>query len=386
VFGWIMLAVTIGLAIFGTLPLLALGATPVLIVMAFGTALALGALSLYAGAGLKRYRPWSRNLAIVVCVLYLLNFPVGTAVGAITLFFLVKGWREHALLPEQDDAPVSAVRPGGIANSKPGLKYAVLYVVVGAALAAVAVYVAGTFVHGDYGWKQFFERQIIFLSSTVVLGAGLIGISFLIPTSWAYPVRLAGCGAFAGLLLIPALGSAIGRIWQMTYVEWQFQQLCRDAHKNFGTPGERISGVLFTALSGAPFHGDFLLNQTTLDYLERERATAAVSSGPQFERLEVVGQRIRYGDPSGKRHTEYRITPIAEPSAPFEVVTWIAEFSKDKRVVISRVELRKRSDNAVLASARAYWHRDLRKDCPEGTSADPMFTARFLIEAIEMRR
>ena len=45
---------------------------------------------LAAGYGLLKHQPWARILAIVVGILSLLNFPLGTAIGIYTLWVLMQ--------------------------------------------------------------------------------------------------------------------------------------------------------------------------------------------------------------------------------------------------------------------------------------------------------
>jgi hypothetical protein len=45
--------------------------------------------AIIAGIGLIRFRPWARILAIIVSVLHLLNFPIGTALGIYGLWVLI---------------------------------------------------------------------------------------------------------------------------------------------------------------------------------------------------------------------------------------------------------------------------------------------------------
>ncbi|MCC6729911.1 MAG: hypothetical protein IT208_11300 [Chthonomonadales bacterium] len=47
-----------------------------------------GLPGLIAGVGLLQYAPWARVLGILVSILYLLNFPFGTAVGVYGLWVL----------------------------------------------------------------------------------------------------------------------------------------------------------------------------------------------------------------------------------------------------------------------------------------------------------
>ena len=51
---------------------------------------ALGLPGLVAGYGLLTRKPWARILAIVVGILNLVNFPVGTAIGLYTLWVLTQ--------------------------------------------------------------------------------------------------------------------------------------------------------------------------------------------------------------------------------------------------------------------------------------------------------
>ena len=52
--------------------------------------LALGVPKLIAGIGLLKYQSWARILTIVLCALSLINFPVGTAIGAYGLWVMLK--------------------------------------------------------------------------------------------------------------------------------------------------------------------------------------------------------------------------------------------------------------------------------------------------------
>jgi len=51
---------------------------------------ALGLPGVSAGYGLLKRKPWARILAIVIGILNLINFPVGTAIGLYTLWVLTQ--------------------------------------------------------------------------------------------------------------------------------------------------------------------------------------------------------------------------------------------------------------------------------------------------------
>ena len=68
---------------------------PMWILGVVGTAIgllfaALGVPGLLAGYGLLTKKPWARVLAMVVGILSLVNFPVGTAIGLYTLWVLTQ--------------------------------------------------------------------------------------------------------------------------------------------------------------------------------------------------------------------------------------------------------------------------------------------------------
>lgn len=60
--------------------------------------LLISAPGLVAGIGLLKRKSWARVLALVLSFFYLLNFPVGTAVGAYTLWALLQEESQTAFM------------------------------------------------------------------------------------------------------------------------------------------------------------------------------------------------------------------------------------------------------------------------------------------------
>lgn len=58
----------------------------IVLILAFG----LGILFFFTGLGLWGMRTWARWLAVVVSILSLLAFPIGTVIGAITIWYMFK--------------------------------------------------------------------------------------------------------------------------------------------------------------------------------------------------------------------------------------------------------------------------------------------------------
>lgn len=69
-----------------------------------GVLLALLAVpGMVAGYGLLRRRAWGRYLAIVVGIFNLVNFPIGTVIGAYTLIILLQNGAEAYFSNSQDE-------------------------------------------------------------------------------------------------------------------------------------------------------------------------------------------------------------------------------------------------------------------------------------------
>jgi hypothetical protein len=58
---------------------------------AIGTWMALVSLpGIIAGVGVLRHRPWGRYMVLVLAVIWLFNIPLGTAIGAYSLWVLIQ--------------------------------------------------------------------------------------------------------------------------------------------------------------------------------------------------------------------------------------------------------------------------------------------------------
>ena len=72
------------------LPIIGLTGTALVIFM-----LMVSLPGLIAGFGLLKFRPWARILGIVLCAINLINFPLGTIMGAYGLWVLMNGETER---------------------------------------------------------------------------------------------------------------------------------------------------------------------------------------------------------------------------------------------------------------------------------------------------
>ena len=64
-------------------------ATSVVATLGGGFLVLSGALNLVAGMGLLKFKSWARIMALILAILNLLAFPIGTALGVYTLWVLL---------------------------------------------------------------------------------------------------------------------------------------------------------------------------------------------------------------------------------------------------------------------------------------------------------
>lgn len=64
-----------------------------------------GGLSLAAGIGLLRKKAWGDALTIIASILHIANFPVGTLVGAFSMWVLLFREPRSRTLPQPDTSP-----------------------------------------------------------------------------------------------------------------------------------------------------------------------------------------------------------------------------------------------------------------------------------------
>jgi hypothetical protein len=94
--GWITLALAVILGAAIAIPILAKGGPfPQDAPLALAGAVAVVVIYLVVGSGLKKYNQWAKVVGIIVSLLSMANVPIGTIIGALVLYYLIRGWREQ---------------------------------------------------------------------------------------------------------------------------------------------------------------------------------------------------------------------------------------------------------------------------------------------------
>lgn len=127
----------------------------------------------------------------------------------------------------------------------------------------------------------------------------------------------------------------------------------------------------------------FLLNQSLLEFVEVPATKkSGISDQTDFERISTVGERIRRGNDQNKK-TQFLIEPINAITAEYEVrpvATDLKELA-DAGLGGSRIEIRRRADNKLIAYAQYYWSSFEYKACPK-EAIGSQFVYRFVSNAL----
>jgi hypothetical protein len=107
-----------------------------------------------------------------------------------------------------------------------------------------------------------------------------------------------------------------------------------------------------------------ILNQSLLEFVEVPKTNQkGLSDQAEFERISTEGKRVLQGNPS----TQYLTEPIGTLTAEYEVrpvALNLAELGGDG-LAGSRIEIRRRADNKLVAYAQYYWNGPEFKACPK---------------------
>ena len=258
-------------------------------------------------------------------------------------------------------------------------------------VASLAVDNAGfwLFVAGRQDWDALGAGIFNFLAATVGLGVLVLLGSLFFDGRMKASIALAGVGALCGLVANPVADVAAYQAWKLAYLKPKFALVCRKAHIDVRSLDTRPAGVLFAGRPGAGrVSAEFLLNQSELQFVEREARRKPGDAGPvAYERIEVEGERIRrsnWRDRKANRRTHFNVTPVAAPSAALEASMSLQALPGDNDVSRRKIRLIRRSDGAELVSALIFRSRTLRTTCPEGGSLSSVYATNLILRAMRM--
>jgi len=95
--GWLSLIAVIGIVAAIAIPQVAAGKgveNIIIIILLSLLLLAIPIIHLYVGSSIKQNKTWAKIIGVIIGILNLLNFPIGTFIGIFILLYLHKGWNE----------------------------------------------------------------------------------------------------------------------------------------------------------------------------------------------------------------------------------------------------------------------------------------------------
>jgi hypothetical protein len=212
-------------------------------------------------------------------------------------------------------------------------------------------------------------------------------------------------GVLNSVYFIPLLAIGVAAYYDDVVNAPEYYSLCSDAGIEFKEQVEPVKGVLlapdlFTNSSrGHPSDTRsirfFLLNQTNLNFIE---IPAKAGSDYSYERISTEGDR-RVRTRGGEKNMKMRPIVKLKGQAETRFISTLSDSITSKYIVIpkrlnlpeknkmgiggSQIEIRRISDNRLIASAKYYWDDKTFKSCPNGVH-DDLFPYRFIATALNV--
>lgn len=277
--------------------------------------------------------------------------------------------------------------------------YAILGIVVSSLITGVSVAQIEYHGYADYG-ALFYQATLTVCVPTV------FGIIFAVIYRAGFRKSISLMSFTSGVLnsvyFMPFLAIGVAAFYDDVVNAPEYYSLCSDAKIEFKEQVEPAKGVLLSpdqftnAERGFPNRTrpirDFLLNQTMLEYIETPSDSDAEY---QYERTHTVGDRYvrTYGGEKrrliGKskdgKMTTFVTTPVDSITAKYVVIPKRMNFPKEKENGIggSEIEVRRLSDNKLIAYTRYYWDDKTFKSCPKQAHRD-LFPYQFIATALNV--
>jgi hypothetical protein len=166
-------------------------------------------------------------------------------------------------------------------------------------------------------------------------------------------------------------------------------------HTNSGVTPSRLSSWKLPSYNNRLAYGKrtnigkYSLRLSILDYIERPPPKESSLYGDfKYERLSIIGERIlkrQYSAYAKREYTKYDRSPASTITAEYNVIPSYLEMplKKDKGIMGERIEIRKNSNNELIAYAQYYYDLRAYNVCPE-TADDPFFVYNFIATALKV--
>jgi hypothetical protein len=238
---------------------------------------------------------------------------------------------------------------------------------------------------GSNDWIALFFKAAITLALPITLGV-------LLTARWLTKQRrvfvLLGIGSLHATLVAPFVVLGISQNYYKIVNYPAFYRLCKSAQVAIHSQIDRPKGVaLLPDMYFLPSKhrqtehrpiGSFLLNQSLLEFIERSQPVqGAANATVTYERLSK--------DRENRSASLFKSVRVDSLMAEYEVRATDVPLPNDVPPGIggSRIEVRRRADNHLIAVAQYFWDNRGFRACPEEVRND-LFVPRFLMRALNV--
>jgi hypothetical protein len=180
------------------------------------------------------------------------------------------------------------------------------------------------------------------------------------------------------LIILPLAYIATFPINKMISLSNSFSSLCDSAEIVVIEPATGTKSVFldpdsFTSITTSTQAatrpvGEFLLNQSFLEFVERPASKRSGLKGKaQYERISIAGKRILKSVRGSTAQTQFVYEPIHHVTAEYKIVPTLLniESSEELKLGGSRIDIRRRVDDHLIAYAQYYWNNTEFQVCPQ---------------------
>jgi len=247
-----------------------------------------------------------------------------------------------------------------------------------------------------YTWNGSIIRGIVVIISPLALAILAFSLSGNISSNKFKILNSVGMGALYATISMPWVTFYIGKYYDEIANYWSFRTVCQNAEIRYLVDVPPAKSVLIMPdlfvetnrgwQSRRYNIATLLLNNSVLEFVERTPIKGSVFLGvSKYEKITVNGERI-VNPPSGAdKHTEFIHRGINKSSAEYMVTPKIFELPEmnEKGIEGTRIEIRRKSDDELVAFAQYYWDDKTSKNCPKYTR-DNLFARKFIQTALDI--
>lgn len=249
---------------------------------------------------------------------------------------------------------------------------------------------------GLYIWNASILRGIVIIFAPVVI-AILVFVFSGNESSNKYKIlNTLGMGALYATITMPWITLYIGVHYHDIANYWSFREVCKNAQIQYLVdvpPAKSVlikTDIFFETRGGNASNkynlAKLLLNNSTLDFVERTPIKIGDFLGvSRFERITVKGERVLNPKIGDSKRTEFVYRGVNESLAEYVVISKIFELPElhEKGIGGTRIEIRRKLDDELIAFAQYYWDDKTFKNCPENTR-DNLFARNFIETALDI--